>query len=453
MSNRPPPFSSTQMESTDPPSPNPNVQVAIVSPTSASEKCNSHSFTEESKEEEETHSEEVKETVERDLVAILPERLSAPTSDSPAAGLFLYVNSEDRSLMYPMYPNARAWPSACISFVDTGFEGARSSMKFAHFNLPSCKRGSEGWSSEVLEATGEKWDYNLRLFPGALTQTQRNVMAGHGVCVVCDNHLASEEPYALFVRVIADLYPARFSVRFIITATQRFQEHKCEDMVAKAKQRFRRMVNVLKWTAKIFYIACPSVPKVVIRKAVFHPPKRYHYYYLIGEEVRSVIDHTFCDLKYTTSAVHKECGKRKRIRSAKEAKHSRDVVYFIPQLLLPSFENSDVFDQLERIKVQSREFPANIALLSCVREAEKWCFQFSKFQRHFTADFKAESPLAIWNNFQSKIPLRCGCALLQVDIADFLRCDMMAFDYSGFGVSTGHSNEETIYENIDAVYR
>uniref|UniRef100_A0A183VHH3 AB hydrolase-1 domain-containing protein n=1 Tax=Toxocara canis TaxID=6265 RepID=A0A183VHH3_TOXCA len=92
-------------------------------------------------------------------------------------------------------------------------------------------------------------------------------------------------------------------------------------------------------------------------------------------------------------------------------------------------------------------------LIIGVREAEKWCFQFSKFQRHFTADFKAESPLAIWNNFQSKIPLRCGCALLQVDIADFLRCDMMAFDYSGFGVSTGHSNEETIYENIDAVYR
>lgn len=30
---------------------------------------------------------------------------------------------------------------------------------------------------------------------------------------------------------------------------------------------------------------------------------------------------------------------------------------------------------------------------------------------------------------------------------------MMAFDYSGFGVSTGRSNEETIYENIDAVYR
>ncbi|KHN86931.1 hypothetical protein Tcan_05533 [Toxocara canis] len=222
-------MSSTQMESTDPPSPNPNVQVAIVSPTSASEKCNSHSFTEESKEEEETHSEEVKETVERDLVAILPERLSAPTSDSPAAG-----------------------------------------------------------------------------------------DSGH-VTVGADESRKQDA-----------------------SALQSISEHKCEDMVTKAKQRFRRMVNVLKWTAKIFYIACPPVPKVVIRKAVFHPPKRYHYYYLIGEE----------------------CGKRKRIRSAKEAKHSRDVVFFIPQLLLPSFENSDVFDQLERIKVQSREFPANIALLS-----------------------------------------------------------------------------------------
>ncbi|VDK74865.1 unnamed protein product, partial [Gongylonema pulchrum] len=39
------------------------------------------------------------------------------------------------------------------------------------------------------------------------------------------------------------------------------------------------------------------------------------------------------------------------------------------------------------------------------------------------------------------------------DIADFLQCDLMAFDYSGFGLSTGTPTEQNVYQNIEAVYQ
>uniref|UniRef100_A0A915A191 SPOC domain-containing protein n=1 Tax=Parascaris univalens TaxID=6257 RepID=A0A915A191_PARUN len=113
------------------------------------------------------------------------------------------------------------------------------------------------------------------------------------------------------------------------TPTQTIADLNSSSLASRLKERWKKTINIFKWTAKVVYIACPPVPKFVIQKAVFHPPKRCHYYFLIGEEG----------------------GKLKRIRSAKVANQSNDVVFFIPQLLLPSFENSDVFDQLERMKM------------------------------------------------------------------------------------------------------
>lgn len=67
----------------------------------------------------------------------------------------------------------------------------------------------------------------------------------------------------------------------------RFQDLNSNSLTSRLKERWKKTVNIFKWTAKIVYIACPPVPKFVIQKAVFHPPKRCHYYFLIGEEVRS----------------------------------------------------------------------------------------------------------------------------------------------------------------------
>lgn len=43
--------------------------------------------------------------------------------------------------------------------------------------------------------------------------------------------------------------------------------------------------------------------------------------------------------------------------------------------------------------------------------------------------------------------------IFQVDIADFLQCDLITFDYSGFGLSTGTPTEKNLYQNMDTVYQ
>uniref|UniRef100_A0A914PGN1 AB hydrolase-1 domain-containing protein n=1 Tax=Panagrolaimus davidi TaxID=227884 RepID=A0A914PGN1_9BILA len=39
-----------------------------------------------------------------------------------------------------------------------------------------------------------------------------------------------------------------------------------------------------------------------------------------------------------------------------------------------------------------------------------------------------------------------------IEIADSLHCDVIAYDYSGYGCSTGHPSQESIYSDIEAVY-
>ncbi|RCN47284.1 hypothetical protein ANCCAN_06572, partial [Ancylostoma caninum] len=43
--------------------------------------------------------------------------------------------------------------------------------------------------------------------------------------------------------------------------------------------------------------------------------------------------------------------------------------------------------------------------------------------------------------------LRC-----KADIADFLKCDMLVFDYVGYGVSDGESTEKAVYDSVERVY-
>uniref|UniRef100_A0A158P7C9 Palmitoyl-protein hydrolase n=1 Tax=Angiostrongylus cantonensis TaxID=6313 RepID=A0A158P7C9_ANGCA len=50
-----------------------------------------------------------------------------------------------------------------------------------------------------------------------------------------------------------------------------------------------------------------------------------------------------------------------------------------------------------------------------------------------------------------------GCCMLMdpnfVDIADFLKCDLLVFDYAGYGVSEGNSTEKTVYDSVERVYK
>ena len=39
------------------------------------------------------------------------------------------------------------------------------------------------------------------------------------------------------------------------------------------------------------------------------------------------------------------------------------------------------------------------------------------------------------------------------DIADFLQCDLLIYDYPGYGISDGKTNEKNVYAAIDAVMK
>ncbi|KAL3994446.1 Alpha/beta hydrolase family protein [Acanthocheilonema viteae] len=184
---------------------------------------------------------------------------------------------------------------------------------------------------------------------------------------------------------------------------------------------WKGLFHAFKWTSKMCYILCPPLPNLVIRKAAFHPPKHCHYYFLIGEKA----------------------GKRQYFLDAKSARESTNLTICLPHLLLPKFKNSDVADQLLRIEVHLIPSANGDTLVALYIRCEK------------SYECKKSAPYIIL--FAQPNSSDVGSCMLTdpnlVDIADFLQCDLMAFDYSGFGLSTGTSTEKNVYQNMEAVYQ
>ncbi|CAG9537192.1 unnamed protein product [Cercopithifilaria johnstoni] len=185
--------------------------------------------------------------------------------------------------------------------------------------------------------------------------------------------------------------------------------------------RWKRLFYTFKWTTKVCYILCPPLPNLMIRKAAFHPPKHCHYYFLIGEKA----------------------DKRQHFFDAKSARESVNLTICLPHLLLPKFKNSDVADQLLRIEVHLITSTNGDTLVALYVRCEK------------SYRCKKSAPYIIL--FAQPNSSDVGSCMLTdpnlVDIADFLQCDLMAFDYSGFGLSTGTPTEKNVYQNIETVYQ
>ncbi|EFO25370.1 hypothetical protein LOAG_03118 [Loa loa] len=184
---------------------------------------------------------------------------------------------------------------------------------------------------------------------------------------------------------------------------------------------WKRLLHSFMWTIKVCYILCPPIPSLLIRKAAFHPPKHCHYYFLIGGKA----------------------GKRQYFRDAKSARESTNLTICLPHLLLPKFKNSDVADQLLRIEVHLIASANGDTLVALYVRCEK------------SYQCKKSAPYVIL--FAQPNSSDVGSCMLTdpnlVDIADFLQCDLMAFDYSGFGLSTGTPTEKIVYENMETVYQ
>ncbi|MCP9261695.1 Abhydrolase domain-containing protein [Dirofilaria immitis] len=179
---------------------------------------------------------------------------------------------------------------------------------------------------------------------------------------------------------------------------------------------WKRLFHAFKLTTKVCYILCPPVPNLMIRKAAFHPPKHCHYYFLIGGRANS----------------------RQQFLDAKSARGSINLTLCLPHLLSPKFKNSDVADQLLRIEVHLITSVNGDILVALYIRCEK------SYQRKKSAPYILLFAQPNSSDIGSCMLTDPNLVFLlhPVDIADFLQCDLMAFDYSGFGLSTGIPTEK-----------
>ncbi|VDM58567.1 unnamed protein product [Angiostrongylus costaricensis] len=187
----------------------------------------------------------------------------------------------------------------------------------------------------------------------------------------------------------------------------------------------RKIVHAI---AGLMYILCPPWPPWVIKKIAFRAPPRGEYYYLVG-------------------------GKRDQRRvffSAREADGVEDLQICLPHLLRSRVKAIDIYYHILRCKPVILNVYEELRI--CAMEV--MCEQTEKWLRR-TGSRRTRSPHLII--FAQPNSSDIGCCMLMdpnfVDIADFLKCDLLVFDYAGYGVSEGNSTEKTVYDTVERVYK
>ncbi|CAJ0948717.1 unnamed protein product, partial [Mesorhabditis belari] len=183
----------------------------------------------------------------------------------------------------------------------------------------------------------------------------------------------------------------------------------------------------LKWLGIISFVVCPPIPKIFLRKILFTPPPKFLYYYFVSTE---------------------QNGKRVAHMTASSAhKASRPLTMCLPYATTPHLRCMDVLLQIRRIQVDTVETSCGNHLAVVYVMCEKLTMRMKPLGI-------AKSPQLVI--FAQPNSTDLGMCMFTdpnlVDIADFLQCDLLAFDYSGYGISTGVSGEATIYADMDAIW-
>ncbi|KHJ86970.1 hypothetical protein OESDEN_13265, partial [Oesophagostomum dentatum] len=139
--------------------------------------------------------------------------------------------------------------------------------------------------------------------------------------------------------------------------------------------------------------------------------------------------------------------------SAKEAEGVEDLQICLPHLLGPKVKAIDIYYHVLRCKPVVLKLYDDVSICAMevmCEQTEKW------LKRNFNS--KSRSPKLII--FAQPNSSDIGCCMLMdpnfvglADIADFLRCDLLVFDYVGYGVSDGVSAEKSVYDTVERVYK
>ncbi|WKX92380.1 hypothetical protein Q1695_010422 [Nippostrongylus brasiliensis] len=178
----------------------------------------------------------------------------------------------------------------------------------------------------------------------------------------------------------------------------------------------------------VLYILCPPWPPWIIHKVAFRAPSRGEYYYLVGGEKDN----------------------RQAVFTATEAKDLKNLQICLPHLLRPRVKAIDIYYHILRCKPVILELYEDLRICAMevmCEQTERWLIR-----AHHP---RTRSPKLVI--FAQPNSSDMGCCMLMdpnfADIADFLRCDLLVFDYAGYGVSDGEPNEKAVYDSVERVYK
>ncbi|CAJ0596369.1 unnamed protein product [Cylicocyclus nassatus] len=190
---------------------------------------------------------------------------------------------------------------------------------------------------------------------------------------------------------------------------------------------FRTLTRSFNVVFGFLYILCPPWPPWVIHKIAFRAPPRGEYYFLVGGKQ----------------------GNRRTFFTAKEAEGNENLQICLPHLLKKNVKALDIYYHILRCKPVILKLYDNVRI--CIMEV--MCEQTEKWLRRRSSTRSRSPKLIIFAQPNSS---DMGCCMLMdpnfADIADFLRCDMLVFDYVGYGVSDGEATEKTVYDSVERVY-
>ncbi|KAI6238066.1 Hydrolase-4 domain-containing protein [Aphelenchoides fujianensis] len=201
---------------------------------------------------------------------------------------------------------------------------------------------------------------------------------------------------------------------------RKVDEYKVRKMVMECRCEERRCPwwdDCLSSSGSFFLVCCPPFPPSFFHKLAFWPPPR-EYFFFINEDAT----------KQKAEAVRTAPIKVRRAN--KEAMESNNNTYRF------GFEH-DCFSDIpgaEGFIVRTKEE----SYLGCV------FIRSPRKNPRYTIIFSHPNGSDISDHL-SGIP-----SLLET--ARFLNCDLVAFDYSGYGISSGKHNERNLYADIEAVY-
>uniref|UniRef100_A0A0N4ZMY6 Hydrolase_4 domain-containing protein n=1 Tax=Parastrongyloides trichosuri TaxID=131310 RepID=A0A0N4ZMY6_PARTI len=183
----------------------------------------------------------------------------------------------------------------------------------------------------------------------------------------------------------------------------------------------RNITNFFFVTAGVLYLITPPTRKCIVRKTAFHPPERGRTYFLS----------TYYNDKENLI-----------FKSANEAFGYENLILILPTLTKRENKFYKIYNQISRttVKIIENKYKTKLVTLHCK------CLYSNKV--------KKKSPYLIIFSQPNSSDL--GCIMTSpfnfVDIADLLNVDVVAYDYSGFGLSESKPGEKELFGDIEAVY-